>query len=105
MTAPYALKRRDEGEWFAMFGRRLRVLRLWNGLSEAEMARRPGRHPARARRPAVVRAAVGTVSDVTRRRKKAGPASVVVTDPEEIEALTLYREADAGTKRQGYQAR
>ena len=35
---------------------------------------------------------------MSRRRKKAGDGSVMVTDPEEIEALTLYREADDGTK-------
>jgi transcriptional regulator with XRE-family HTH domain len=33
---------RSREEWLATFGRRLRVLRLWNGLSEAEMARMLG---------------------------------------------------------------
>jgi transcriptional regulator with XRE-family HTH domain len=37
---PRAPKSREE--WLATFGRRLRVLRLWNGLSEAQMARTLG---------------------------------------------------------------
>ena len=38
MTTRRALKSREEEDYIAAYGRRLRVLRLWNGLSEAEMA-------------------------------------------------------------------